>query len=799
MFNTDTTEGTYIAFRLLLNAGSLNGGAPEAEKCFVESEAASRMFVPPVVCKSDLPIPDYSPPYWMSTATDASKNSQDCCRYSGPTTWLSVIGMNRFWPMASLGETLTRRKASSSIFPYKVESTPSMTPQAQARLLKTPPEMKVFLVALVFFSLFHTWCCWSGSYTAKPVFRAYFANTGDWRHVFLVLAGSCMVAFAAIAAGWGGGVFSIGGYGMKFSSFSYQCMEFICFMMGLAVVLNVISAWQLSPVNSSDRVLPIRKPWAALIRIGVVLVCFLLAVRLFYDYVVRPIEEVLREENRELTYWRSMHLISGVSPLVPMLLMFAGIYVAFWYTLHGLALFGEDRPCLPSRQNLELKDERGIGKPFLRMFSQEDAAAEIEHVGMPLNWKLIALAVSLFVFLTFAARTMGGKVPIRSLGAQVYSLIVVSWLIGSASILLAETWRFHNLWDDLRKLLTFLDRLPLRRTLAVLHGFSWGTVWKMGGNVLEVRYKVISRQLESMNHAIASLEAVAANSVDPHELSMAQNCLNALHCMQKAGTEFADWYCVSYRDPRAGDLSRFGAFQQSVARAGGALLTQLLIPSWRKENESLLVSSPKDREKESEAKDDAAPQATSAGERTAYSKRGRICVPHLSWIRPECAGPVADDGHHHRRALHCLHRGDVHLPVRSQANTKWNFDRGIFAGGDSNCEGVCRNAPRCNAEPRDEHQTRGAGNGILDQNPGLWFCSADRTDHPHFPRRSGFYLFLDAAGDFLAQVKPQSSSVLGQAANPDPLSEAELVPSWESASSRPPDYPSPCHCPIPKR
>jgi hypothetical protein len=72
--------------------------------------------------------------------------------------------------------------------------------------------------------------------------------------------------------------------------------------------------------------------------------------------------------------------------------------------------------------------------------------------------------------------------------------------------MLAETWRLYALWEELKRLLTFLDRLPLRRTLAVLHGFSWESVWKMSGNVLEVRYKVISRQLECMNHTIASLE-----------------------------------------------------------------------------------------------------------------------------------------------------------------------------------------------------------------------------------------------------------------------------------------------------
>src|SRR5260370_17203378 len=84
------------------------------------------------------------------------------------------------------------------------------------------------------------------------------------------------------------------------------------------------------------------------------------------------------------------------------------------------------------------------------------------------------------------------------------------------TLAIVETWRLCQLWEELRRLLAFLDRLPLRRTLASLRGFSWGGVWKMSGNVLEVRYKVISRQMECMNHTIASLQEFLKKSSDPN-------------------------------------------------------------------------------------------------------------------------------------------------------------------------------------------------------------------------------------------------------------------------------------------
>src|SRR5207253_10120351 len=68
------------------------------------------------------------------------------------------------------------------------------------------------------------------------------------------------------------------------------------------------------------------------------------------------IEHVLLIENRVLTYWRAMHLTSGVSPIVPILLILAGMYLSFWFLLHGLALFGPDRPCLPPKERLRSEE-----------------------------------------------------------------------------------------------------------------------------------------------------------------------------------------------------------------------------------------------------------------------------------------------------------------------------------------------------------------------------------------------------------------------------------------------------------
>ena len=128
------------------------------------------------------------------------------------------------------------------------------------------------------------------------------------------------------------------------------------------------------------------------------------------------------------------------------------------------------------------------------MFSQEDAGRSIENAALPLDRWTGIVGVILFLLFVAAAAGLAQGVPVRSLGAQLYAGIFVIWLDLCCVMAIVEAWRFNKTWVELKRLLSFIDRIPLRRTLAVMHGFSWGSVWKMSGNVLEVRYKVISRQ-----------------------------------------------------------------------------------------------------------------------------------------------------------------------------------------------------------------------------------------------------------------------------------------------------------------
>jgi len=640
VFGSDTAEGTYVAFRLLLNDGRLNDRKLNDEKqvsgrCQVLEKVGDKndetIFVPPIACSVDPPIPDYSPPFWTLSEqcgelkdenSRKKANKGEDCSYPEPATWLSVIGVNRFWPMASLTKNSPLATPVDRIKTDRAdgrEKDPGGRPEM-------PLGMKVFLLVLIGFCSFHAWCCWSGSYTAKPAFRAHFASTGERCHTMLVFGASCCVAFLAIVAGWGSGVFSLPAPGLDYPWLALGCMAFVCMMAWVAIRGNSYTAWKLSEGLPS---------WPNLSRMTdkdystwnyQAFGLFIAAIVLFYLFFVIPLQYALVTENRILTYWRAMHLASGVSPLVPIFSILIGLYLSFWFTLHGLALFGPDRPCLPPKQRLTLKDTAGNTKEFLKMFSQEDAARTIEQSVTPLNGKIVSITAGLFAVFFVVACGIARGVPVRSLGAESYSIIFLVGLDVCFSSSIVEAWRLHKGWEELRRLLTFLDRLPLRRTLAVLHGFSWGSVWKMSGNVLEVRYKVLSRQMECMNHTIASLEEFIKNSADPG----LQNSLSALLCMRRAGMNFADWYSTNYKIPRAGNLTSFYKFQKSVAATSGTLLTNVLVPAWRKENESLIVApaSPID-EKEGAARN----KPSQAKEEHIRNAEEFVCLTYLGFVQ----------------------------------------------------------------------------------------------------------------------------------------------------------------------
>jgi len=124
-------------------------------------------------------------------ASDAAKeadnsihNTGKTCPYPGPATWLSVIGVNRFWPLA-----------------YLTRETPK-APQVDPRTTK---DSRHFTHGV------------AGRGRTRPSRGSEHTLPARVVINWLLFSGSCCVAFIAIVAGWGSGVFSIPATGLPYS------------------------------------------------------------------------------------------------------------------------------------------------------------------------------------------------------------------------------------------------------------------------------------------------------------------------------------------------------------------------------------------------------------------------------------------------------------------------------------------------------------------------------------------------------------------------------------------------------
>jgi len=544
LFNSDTSEGTYIAFRLLLHSPALSqySGDPCAlprEKLEPDSQIdtiAGSLNALPEDC---VPLPDYGLPSWMA----------DGAMLRRPATWLSVLGKDGYWAIAAMNEETLHRRTAKGYFVNREYHS------------EAPLSLRLWLIFLAGFCLFHLWCCWRASFTAKPAFRAHFANPGDWRHTVLVLLGSLFLAILPLLAGWGCGLF--GSSSMLSHPWLVGGVVFLeCLTALAASVVNILRVEKLSKggtLNPAGRRIEGRKLVALVCGASALWIVF------FFRGYVHPLQWFLLPANQFFTQYRNVHILSGVSPIVPLLALAIGMYLWFWHALHGLALFGTDRCVLPAEYDLRVpgpadENDRNKAVSILPMFSRE-AATDTERGARPLARGAVILALVLFASMVVIVRTVSRGWPVRSLGAEYYAKYFLWWLLACFSLVLMEAWQLLRTWTKLRALLVFLDRSPFRRTLAALRGFSWGSVWGMSGNVLDVRYKLLSRQLESLGHVRSALNDLAVKKAsdaarcciaarysiavlaklkqggnDKERLALADECLDALKQLRKSTT-----------------------------------------------------------------------------------------------------------------------------------------------------------------------------------------------------------------------------------------------------------------------
>jgi hypothetical protein len=159
IFSADTAEGTYVAFRLLLNARGLNRQGPTPKGCQATLDSEQDIFLPEIVCEENPPMTDYSSPQWMLTKHCGDPLAAKACIYEGPATWLSVIGQNRFWPLAAMTKDTLKPEpwfGQAEVHEEKLNARSKVGVGESGQTPEMPVGMKLYFLALVGLAIFHT-------------------------------------------------------------------------------------------------------------------------------------------------------------------------------------------------------------------------------------------------------------------------------------------------------------------------------------------------------------------------------------------------------------------------------------------------------------------------------------------------------------------------------------------------------------------------------------------------------------------------------------------------------------------
>jgi hypothetical protein len=583
LFQQDVSEGVYVASRSLIGGIGPNPAVP---------------------------ITNYSRPAWMGDEHDAPRQH--------PATWLSVVGHHRFWPLAVL--TKWPDRAISEPIPVSSDADP--------KPIWIVSSLKFFLVLSLFMACLHLLWCSRATIAPTPSLKVlgYFAPIPRKQHPVLIATCSVLFAWLVMATAAATGL-------LRWSLADWRGALLTCWTV-LVLCLSLaacVKNYQLPMTCAYGFPSEVRIAWHR--KTGsIALIAFALICLLYVHLVGSP---SVGPANAVPAYWRSAHLFSGVSPLTPQILLLIGLYLWVWFQLRGLALFGDDRPMLPLEADLP-PSGRIIPESSLPMFSQEGAAEPVENAAIPLGRKYVWRLILFFIPVTLAVVIFANEdVMIRTLGERSFGILMFVWVSFCLALILADTAQLVLTWTSLSLLLVYLDRLPLRRTLLALRGMSWGSVWTMSGDTLKERYRVISRQFESLRHLKNCLGSLDPGDCSPRDASLELNhraqVLDSVERCQKRGQAFASWYVSMIKVPNP-NIAPLHAFQEEIAATAASVLKHVLIPAWQEEKESLIFDRERVQERKKEENGIVLPVAKNVPEHVLAAEEFFV-LPYVGFIQ----------------------------------------------------------------------------------------------------------------------------------------------------------------------
>jgi hypothetical protein len=462
LYVSSLSVGTFNAMVGLLSVSSAESHGWKAPTPFVQKSGRASF-------QTDEALP--TGPYSEYGSPLLSLGSQKYCE-GRPLLWLTILGRSGFWPIATFTDRdITIESSQEHVVFVPQNGYHSTLKTAAASNIPTesdeahpPLAWKIAYWLCLLLLMIHAILSWSGSVLADSEAKAQFARTDDWRDAAIIAVGALVLVSAFVI--------------VMCTRRPRIVFDFQTFPLWLPLPLFVIaSALDLGRLRGQPRVA------MAFASIAVVITGY----------------QILHLWSRGE---RLLQFASGVSPVLPVLLLLGAGYWWMWQGLRGVTLVDLRRPRLPARNSLS-----ALSVVAYRISDTE--GEELRRVAHPfvfageIVYPILGLAL---IALTLLDR----KHPIQTLEGRSfdwgYSLLLgcmIATLFGS---LLKLVWT----WLKCRQILGGLNRFPLREAFSRMNGLSWRSFWNPGGSSLRETYKLMAFTMETLgrlDHVLATDEA----------------------------------------------------------------------------------------------------------------------------------------------------------------------------------------------------------------------------------------------------------------------------------------------------
>src|ERR1700722_12781220 len=361
VFGSNSMEGSYLAARFLVTDLSPAPGQPQ-----FGSAAPPLQYVHPFKPN----IQDYAPPFW---AFETSHSSDPLM----PPSWLAVMGRDGYWPLAVLKEryqnhdphpdkeSAAKPDLISNLAMVKAPPPGGSTELSDRRPLSLSVAWKLVCELAVLAILVHSFACGFGWKYQNLSALIQFQPAPGSRQLTLVTIGWGVLVTVLVL------MFRCAACINQFLNATDSM--WIWALAAFALLGCVATAWDIhrrffgepksTPASSGRQIASPPPPTsetfedseraaresARLLRhtrppmFWIAFPFLVLALAAWAGWSMFSNSD----PNVVPTAYRAVHLTSGLSPMVSLLVMLAGLYWWFWFTLSGLALLGQGMPLLP--------------------------------------------------------------------------------------------------------------------------------------------------------------------------------------------------------------------------------------------------------------------------------------------------------------------------------------------------------------------------------------------------------------------------------------------------------------------